>query len=264
MIPSRSKPRYKICVRFKSNAWYIVRHKKFRKQKWQATKLLTVTKIPLVVSSYKYELSRFPENFRFMFKHDLLSRLQIRWIYGRLQQYRIKQIALKSKKKSWFSYIQSFEQTPTSFLYRLNLISTYSEIVEHQKNNYIYISGNSKKRYLKKGDVLHFCPYFKNILKRRLVLNYLKYKIKKETKRRLLSVPKIKIKKIPYKILQKYFKSFKFSILFSFNSFYIGIQTCVDFEPNSFRFLFLNDIKHYKNSPFRIPFRHIYRWYTKV
>lgn len=45
---------------------------------------------------------------------------------------------------------------------------------------------------------------------------------------------------------------------------YLGIQTDIDFDVNTFSFFFFRDIVHFKNHPFKIPFADILRWYTRT
>lgn len=43
-----------------------------------------------------------------------------------------------------------------------------------------------------------------------------------------------------------------------------GIHSSVDFDVNSIRFLFLDNIKYFKNHPFKLPFERVIRWYTRI
>lgn len=252
MIPSLDKPKYKPLIRLRTNVWNTLQKKNLKKKKWiflisiieRQTKRLK-GKIPKVRNYYKREVSKFPVYARYRYQRNLALRINIRFIYGRLQNYKIKQIALSSKKNSWISYIQKLEQTVGSFLYRANLVITYGEAKIHYKHKRIYVCGNSKEIYLKKGDTLHFRLDFESLLRRRLIKHYiLKTSILLNNKVTILNrrIKKRKKKK----------------------KFYYGIHTCVDFDTNSFRFFFLKDIKYFKNHPFRVPFEKIIRWYTKV
>ena len=43
-----------------------------------------------------------------------------------------------------------------------------------------------------------------------------------------------------------------------------GINGVVDFDINTLRFLFHDNIKYFKNHPFKLPFERVIRWYTHV
>ena len=250
MIPSLDKPKYKPLIRLRTNIWNTLQKKKLKKKKWiflisiikRQTKRFR-GKIPKVRNYYKKEVLRFPVYARYRYQRNLVLRINIRLIYGRLQNYKIKQIALRSKKNSWISYIQKLEQTVGSFLYRANLIITYGEAQIHHKHKRIYVCGNPKEIYLKKGDTLHFRPDFEGLLRRRLMQHYL---LKTSS------------------LFNKSLKNFNRRKKKKKKKFYYGIQTCVDFDTNSFRFFFLSNIKYFKNHPFKVPFEKVMRWYTKV
>ena len=180
MIPSLDKPKYKPLIRLRTNVWNTLQKKNLKKKKWiflisiieRQNKRLK-DKIPKVRNYYKREVSKFPVYARYRYQRNLALRINIRFIYGRLQNYKIKQIALSSKKNSWISYIQKLEQTVGSFLYRANLVITYGEAKIHYKHKRIYVCGNSKEIYLKKGDTLHFRLDFESLLRRRLIKHYI-------------------------------------------------------------------------------------------
>ncbi|HEY6143409.1 MAG TPA: hypothetical protein VIV55_08350 [Flavobacterium sp.] len=253
MIPSLDKPKYKPLIRLRADVWNNLQKKNINKKKWRflislvkkKTKRLR-GKIPKVRDYFKREVSKFPVYARYKYQKSLGLRLHIRFIYGRLQNYKIKQIALRSKKKSWLGYTRNLEQNVNSFLYRAKLVITYGEAKIHHKRDRIYVNGNSKEMYLIKGDILHFQPDFEEVLKKRFLRNYLfnplvrpVFQIQQRNK---------KLSKVKKKFLKTFF----------------GIHTCVDFDSNSFRFLFINKIKYFKNHPFRVPFEKIIRWYTRV
>ena len=184
MIPSIDKPKYKPLIRLRTDVWNTLKKKKLKKKKWiflisileRQTRRLQ-NKIPKVRNYYKKEVSKFPVYARYRHQKSLAIRLHIRFIYGRLQHYKIKKIAL-ANKKSWINYIQTLEQSVGSFLYRFSLVMTYGEALLHSKHQRIYVSGNSKEKYLKQGDVLHFRGDFENLLRRRLIKFYLLNKFK--------------------------------------------------------------------------------------
>lgn len=251
MIPSLDKPKYKPLIRLRADVWNTLHKKVLKKKKWNF--LISIIerqtrrlrgKIPKVRNYYKREVPKFPTYARYRHQKSLSIRLHIRFIYGRLQNYKIKQIALSGKKKSWVNYIQKLEQTVCSFLYRANLVITYGEAKIHQKHERIYVCGNPQNKHLKKGDTLDFKAEFESLLRRRLLQKY------------LLKTPHF------YKNTRAIIAKRK--IRFKRQKFYCGMHTCVDFDTASFRFFFLNDIKYFKNHPFRVPFEKIIRWYTKV
>lgn len=247
MIPSKDKPKYKPLVRLRADVWNTLNKKRLKKKKWlflvsivkRRVKYIS-RKLPKLRNYYKREVPKFPTYARYRYQKQLGLRLHIRFMYGRLQHSKIKKIALCSKKNSWSKYIQKLEQSVSSFLYRTHLVITFGEAKIHQKHNRIYVSGNSSKKYIQQGDILHFHPNLEILLKRRFLYHY--------------------IGKTP-NLLVKKFKSISFK---KKSTFYYGMHTCVDFELNSFRFFFLNNIKYFKNHPFRVPFEKILRWYTKV
>jgi hypothetical protein len=253
MIPSLDKPKYKPLIRLRADVWNNLQEKNLNKKKWfflisliqRKTKRLK-GKVPKVRDYYKREVSKFPVYARYRYQKNLGLRLHIRFIYGRLQDYKIKQIAIRSKKLSWLGYTRKLEQNVNSFLYRAKLVITYGEAKIHHKRDRIYVNGNSKEIYLTKGDILHFRPDFEEVLKKRFLRNYF-FSSSTSTF--------IRIKQKNRKITEFKKKNFKT---------YFGIQICVDFDTNSFRFLFIQEIKYFKNHPFRVPFEKIIRWYTRV
>lgn len=253
MIPSLDKPKYKPLIRLRADVWNNLQEKVLNKKKWiflislikRKTKRLK-GKVPKVRDYYKKEVSKFPVYARYRYQKSLGLRLHIRFIYGRLQDYKIKQIALRSKKFSWLGYTRKLEQNVNSFLYRAKLVITYGEAKIHQKRHRIYVNGNNQEIYITKGDILHFQSDFEDVLKKRFLRNYLFSP----------SInPFIQLQQRKKKLSELKKKNFKT---------YFGIQTCVDFDTNSFRFLFIEQIKYFKNHPFRVPFEKIIRWYTRV
>jgi hypothetical protein len=238
MILGKIKPRYKNLKRLNFNVWNTLKFKNIKHKGWRIAtpiiiRLSSRKNFVKILNYHKTYLFKFPTYLKKAYKINLLKRLHIRYIYGYLQHYKIKKITIETKYKKWLNYIQNLEQTPASFLYRINLIPTYYEAIINQKSNYICVSGRFKIKKLKKNDILEFNPIFKTLLKRRLLLKY-------------------------FNFLNNKFKRPKKNI------FYLGMQNYVDFDSKSFRFIFLEDIKYFKNHPFRIPFKRILRWYTRI
>ena len=228
MIPSRDKPKYKPLVRLRADVYKTLKNKNLYKKKWRplisfVNRSWRLKKTHRLINYRSYNLPKFPVYHRYTYQKNLFLRTHIKLLYGRIQDYKMKQII--KKKKTWFDFAQGLEQRPASFLHRLKLASSYSEARLHEKHKRIYVNGNLKVKKLKKGDVLHFSPYYEKLLKRRIITNFLNT------------------------------KKFKFRY---------GIHSCVDFDINSMRFFFISNIKYLKNHPFKLPFIRVYRWYSRV
>ena len=229
MIPSLDKPRYKSLVRLRADIWNNLKTKSLKNKKWRS--LISFLnrrrkkKKPNLISYTHKSLPKFPVYFRYKYQKNLFIRKSIKIIYGNLQEYKIKQIALYSKRKSWMGFTHRLEQNAVTFIYRFKLTSTYGEALIHFKHKRVLVNGGSRKPYIRKGDVLHFNPCIEKLLKRRICYN------------------------------------FKFS---KFRRIKYEIPACIDFEVSSLRFYFLDNIKYFKNHPFRLPFEKLWRWYTRV
>ena len=119
-------------------------------------------------------MSRFPVYHRYNYQKNLFLRIHIKLLYGRIQDYKIKQVSHAARKQSWHGFAQNLEQTPASFLHRLKLASSYGEAKLHEKHKRIYVNGIIKVKNIKKGDVLHFNPIYAKLLKRRIYTNFFK------------------------------------------------------------------------------------------
>lgn len=279
MIPGLKTPKYKALVRIRTDVWQTLRSKSIKNKKWQPLKGSILKfyqrkryyrnyRIPefskrlfkkinfkkaKLLKDYRFEqrgkekhknleyfkvvrrhslidyrclaLPRFPIYHRYRYQKLLFTRLHIRMIYGRLQDYKLKRESLIIKGKPWLNFAQRLEQKAISLLYRLNLVSTYKEGIIHQKHKRILVNGNYKEANLQKGDVLHFTPTYEKLLRRRIVIIFFKNK-------------------------HCYFK----------------VQSNIDFDVDSIRFLFISNIDYtnLKYHPFRLPFERVLRWYTRV
>lgn len=248
MLPNRFKPKYQILTKLTPDYGIFLHDKSFNKKKWKLFKEINKDQISKVVTYYTRFLSDQPVYSRFFLKTNLIERLQIKYLYKQPLYYKIKRIAKQNKHKTWINYIKIIEQTSLSFLYRLKLVNSYNEILLHQRNKHIFISGNSTRTSIKVGDYLYFSTIFKKLIRRRIIINssiYNEELLEPLTK-------EIEKEKQEKETLSEQ----------NDNKYYFGIQTCVDFEPNSFRFFFLQEIKYFKNHPFKIPFESIYQWYS--
>lgn len=252
MLPNRADLKYHVLTKLTPDFGVFLHEKSFNKKKWQLVKELNTNQISKVLAYHVRFLPNQPVYARFFIKTNIIERLQIKYLYKQPLYYKTKRIAKKSKRKNWFSYIKLLEQTSTSFLCKLKLVHSYNEVLLHQRNKHIFVSGNFARTRIRKGDSLYFSEIFKNLIRKRLVINHSAYNdeiiepLTKEIKIEREEIEKSK-KERPDK---------------SDNKYYFGIQTCVDFEPNSFQFFFIQEIKYFKNHPFRIPFESIYQWYS--
>lgn len=230
MIPSLDKPKYKPLVRFRIEVWktLLCPNKTLKRKKWrfilsQIKRNKNNKNIYYLINYQAKTLSKFPVYQRYRFQKDLHLRQHIKLIYGRIQDFHIKNLALNLKNKSYLEFAQHLEQRVLIFLYRIKLVKTYGEAKLHHYHKRILINGSFKKIDLKKGDVLHFTPVYEKLLKRRIYKNYLNK------------------------------KKFKY-----------GLNQCLDLDLTTIRFIFLEDIKYFKNHPFKLPFERVIRWYTHV
>ena len=143
-----------------------------------------------------------------------------------MQDYKIKYLAKKARTPLTFSH--SLEQKTPVFLYRIGLTSTYGEAKLHYIHKRIIVNGSYQELYIKQGDVLHFSPHMEKLFKRRLLTSFCKTLNYKRSKLKLVG------------------------------------NNAVDFDPGSFRFYFISNLKYYKKHPFFIPFEKTWRYYTRV
>lgn len=242
MIPSSNKPKYKALVRLRSDIWKTLQKKEFKRKKWRSFISFFQRNNRYKKSNHIFinytskDVSKFPVYRRYRYQKYLFIRQRIKLIYGSLQDFKIKQECLKSKKQYALGFAQELEQKVITFLYRSKLARSYKEAKLHHKHKRILINGSYKQTKIKKGDVLHFSTMYEKVLKRRIYKNFLKsgaIKYRKGQKVRNLRV--------------KY-----------------GIHQCVDFDINSMRFFFHDNIKYFKNHPFKLPYERVLRWYTRV
>jgi hypothetical protein len=230
MIPSQLKPKYKALAFIKTDIWNTLKTKQLNKKKWRLLiarlKKNRYKKRPHLLSYHAKAVIKFPVYHRYKYQKNLIIRTKIKLLYGSLQDFKIKSLAKKATQAQVFA--QSLEQKSTTFLYRLGLTSTYGEAKIHYIHKRLIVNGSYQQLTIKKGDVLHFSPLFEKLLKRRILLSFSKQKNFKLRQRKL-----------------------------------VGLNT-VDFDPSSFRFYFLDNLKYFKNHPFLIPFEKTWRYYTRV
>ena len=248
MLPNSFNPKYQILTKITPDYGVFLHGKNFNKKKWKLFKEINKNQIPKVITYYTKFLSDQPIYSRLFFKTSIIERFQIKYLYKQPLYYKIKQIATKNKNRNWIGYIKFLEQTSISFLYRLKLVNSYSESLLHQRNRHIFLSGNPIRTHIRAGDYLCFSPILKNLIRKRIIINSALYKeelVEPLTKE--IKEEREKIEELPP---------------LNNNKYYFGIQMFVDFEPNSFRFFFINEIKYFKNHSFKIPFESIYQWYS--
>lgn len=231
MIPCLGKPRYKPLVRLRADIWNNLKRKSLKKKKWRP--LITFLerkkrwkkKRPVVISYEHKPLPKFPIYHRYRYQKNLFIRKGIKIRYGNLQEYKIKKIALQAKRRSWIGFAHRLEQNAISIVYRFKFTATYGEAAIHFKRKHIFVNDSSKKLYIRKGDVLHFSPYIKELY----------------------------LKRIWYKSNNRRTKRVKFQTHLN-----------IDFDVNTFHFYFIENIKYFRNHPFRLPIEKLWRWYTRV
>lgn len=230
MIPSLPTPKYKVLAFIKTDVLDTLKTKKLNKKKWRLLiarlKKKKYKKIPHILNYEAKYVSKFPVYHRYKYQKNLIIRTKIKLLYGNLQDYKIKSLARKARNPQTFTH--SLEQKSTTLLYRLGFTSTYGEAKMHYIHKRIIVNGSYTQNRVKKGDVLHFSPRFEKLLKRRLFFGFSSLKMFSMRKRKL-----------------------------------VGFNT-VDFDPSSFRFYFLDNLKYFKNHPFIIPFEKTWRYYTRV
>jgi ribosomal protein S4 len=231
MIPSCSKPKYKALVKLRLDVWQNLKIKNLKKKKWRLliANLKKSQKFKKRSHILNYEITvlpRFRVYFRYKYQKNLFIRQTIKFIYGSLQDYKIKYMARNNN--NWRDFAQSLEQSAPMFLYRSKLSSSYKEAQTNYKHQRILVNGNYLTSAVKKGDVLHFEKNYERVLRKRIKYMYNKrhYYIKRKEKYNFSSV--------------------------------------VDFDVISFRFYFIDNISYFKNHPFILPLKRIWRYYTKV
>ena len=239
MIPSHNIPKYKILVRLRTDIWNTLRTKALKKKKWRILRSLLKGKRlfgkkrkrqPRILNYEVKALPKFPVYARYRYQRKLNTRQTIKLIYGSLQDYKIKSLALIGKTEAWRGFTKKLEQKAIVFLYRSKLTFTLGEAKIHFRHKRILVNNSCKIPYIEKGDVLHFTPIFEKLLKRRIYSTFSKYSKSRKRKKKI-----------------------KFTN-----------HNCVDFDPSSFRFYFIDNIKYYKTHPFYIHFERVWRWYTRV
>ena len=231
MIPSCSKPKYKALVKLRLDVWQNLKFKNFKKKKWRflisnLERNQKFNKRSVLLNYEKTVLPKFRVYFRYKYQKNLFIRKTMRSLYGSLQEYKIKYIARNNN--NWRNFALNLEQSAPIFLYRSRLSSSYKEALTNYKHKRILVNGNYSTSVLKKGDVLHFEKNYEKVLR----------------------------KSIKYYVSKKLYYARK-KAHYNFNS-------DVDFDVISFRFHFINNIFYFKNHSFLLPFKRIWRYYTKV
>lgn len=197
-------------------------------------------------------LNRYPNYFRYKYQKKLYLSQILKLIYGSMQNYKLKYIAINSKSSSQF--FEKLEQKPAMFLYRISLIPTLSIVKTISKKKQLLVNGCVSQPFLKKGDILHFTPLFENYLRRKLF-----------KKRYFRSLTELKRKKVKTKNYISYRKRHYASRILEYSKAYKSYNN-LNFDVTRFRFHFLENLnqKYIKNHPFFMPFQRIWRYYNRV
>lgn len=179
MIPGRNTTKYKYLKRIQIDLWNTLKTKTLKKKKWRPLikRIKRQKKLPALISYQARSLSKFPVYYRYFYKNTLYIKQGIKLFYGALQDYRIKAMVLKAKKRGpgQLSFLQEFESRLFSFLYALKITKSISEARHHCKYQRVLVNGSPTQNTIKKGDVVHFNPYFQPIVVRRLRQKRLKF-----------------------------------------------------------------------------------------
>lgn len=291
--------KYKTLPRIRVDVWGNVLSKNFKRKKWSGListlkyKQRRRRKAKLSLPDHiKENLPKFPVYHRYIYQNNLFIRIHIRLFYGRLQDHKIKKLCAKGKNQSYLTFIRNIEIKPPIFLYRAKLLNSYSEGVIHQKQKRFLINGSPNKKVVQAGDVLHFPQIYETFLRRRLrlkrrIINYRFYlhnkfvlnwkpqafpdypyindleKIadeKNKQKNRIAYLRRIKRIMPTRSLYNKNIKTIKkhvFKVDFVINE-------AFDFDVNTFRFFFFDNIYYFKNHPFTLPYLRLKQWYTRT
>ncbi len=161
MLPTKIEPRYKRCLRIRTDPWEIIRenHKKFSRKKWKSSiiirKLRRKPIIPFFRDLNLTLLRRYwPLYLRYHFQLHRNLRQSWKCFYGNLQDFKVKKIARQSS--SWQEFVKKHELRLDVLLYRCNLFNTVSQGRQWINHGHVTVNGkkvcNSKR--LQRGDIV--------------------------------------------------------------------------------------------------------------
>jgi hypothetical protein len=179
MIPGRNTAKYKYLTRVQLDIWNTLKTKHLKKKKWRPLigRIKKQKKLPVLIDYQVRPLSKFPVYYRYFYKNTLYLKQGLKLFYGGLQDYRIKAMVLRAKKRKGgqIEFLRQFEEKLFSFLYNLKITKSISEAKHHCKYQRVLVNGLPTLHTIKKGDVIHFSRFFQPIVARRLRQKRLKF-----------------------------------------------------------------------------------------
>lgn len=149
---NKLKPKNKICFQNNENIYLNLKFSKLNKKKWKKFKK---------ISKYKKEIK--PEKRNKFFQKRLFEKQKLKYFYGCLSEYKLKNLFKKLKKKNnktnlFKNFILLLEKRLDINLVRLKYVKTIfqaKQLINHNKiiiNNQIV---NKSNYLLKKGDIIN-------------------------------------------------------------------------------------------------------------
>jgi small subunit ribosomal protein S4 len=168
MVPTKIKPRYKLCVRLRRDPWAKLHNKNFRRKKWRISRLLRRSRKSSQLNIWYSLLSRFPQYLRYKSQRILHIRQTWKLFYGSLQDFKIKKFSKKSY--NWKTFFKRQEARLDVVLFRCHLFSTVSEGRQWINHGHVFVNGKKSfaNRILKKGDIIELDSILKSKLQNHL------------------------------------------------------------------------------------------------
>src|SRR6476646_5581754 len=229
MIPSHDKPKYKPLVRLRADVWKTLQKKRFIRKKWRS--FISFLNKRNKNSKAFYNLINYQK--RTVSKFPVYNRYRYQ-----------KDLFLRQHIKLIYGRLQDFKIKKISCGSKKQSVLVFAQELEQLATTFLYRS----KLVSTYGEArLHHSH-------KRILINgtYKQTKIKKGD---VLHFSPAYEKVLKRRICKNFYngKMIKY-----------GINIVVDFEINTLRFLFHENIKYFKNHPFKLPFERVIRWYTHV
>lgn len=228
MIPSLYKPKYKSLVKIRTDVWNTLRYKTIKRKKWR-----------ILIFSVKRKK-------RFKRKH-VLTNYQTRSVskFPTYRRYRYqKDLILRKHMRIVYGKLQDFKIKSNCLIVKKNSSLGFLQHIEQKAVTFLYraklINTYSEGRLHHKH--------------KRIIING-NYKATNIRKGDVLHFTPNYEKLLIHRFLTNKKR---------FGHYYYGIHTCVDFDVNSIRFFFRDNLKYFRNHPFRLPFERVMHWYTRV
>lgn len=179
MIPGRNNTKYKYLTRIQIDIWNTLKTKRLKKKKWRPLigRLKRQKKIPALLDYKIRPLSSFPVNYKYFYKNTLYLKQGLKLFYGAIQDYRIKALSLRGKKRGngQIHMLREFETRLYSFLYELKISNTIGEAKQHIIYKRVFVNASNTQNIYKKGDTIHFSDFLQKIVIRRFMQKRLKF-----------------------------------------------------------------------------------------